>query len=288
MATTTIKAYAKVNLTLEVLDRRDDGFHDIATVLQTIDLWDELSFEDETDIELESDSGVPPEEDLIVQAAGLLKWGIGEERGARITVKKHVPIAAGLGGGSSDAAATLMGLGRLWGHAITYRDLRPLCEALGSDVSFFLFGGTALGEGRGETITPLPAVPEQWLVLATPEIDLEGKTAKLYAALQPSDFSFGVATKALTLALRSGERLTSSHLFNAFDSVADKVYPDFPELRQGLLREGASSVHLSGSGPTLFSLVSDQEEGTALARRWAGLGVRTHVVKTVANTYNRP
>ena len=288
MARTEIKAYAKVNLTLEVLNRRDDGFHDIATVLQTIDLWDELSFEHETDVALESDSGVPPEEDLIVKAAGLLKWGMGEERGARITVKKHVPIAAGLGGGSSDAAATLMGLGRLWGHEMTYRDLRPLCEALGSDVSFFLFGGPPSAKAGARPSPRSPALQEQWLALATPDIALEGKTAKLYAALRPSDFTLGTATKALALALRSGEPLAPGNLFNAFDSVADKVYPGFPELRQGLLREGASSVHLAGSGPTLFSLVSDQEEGAALARRWAGLGVRTHVVKTVANTYNRP
>jgi 4-diphosphocytidyl-2-C-methyl-D-erythritol kinase len=283
-----MKAYAKVNLTLEVLNRRDDGYHDVATILQTIDLWDELTFEHETDMAFESDGGVPPEEDLIVQAAGLLKWGVGEARGARITVKKHVPIAAGLGGGSSDAAATLMGLGRLWGHEMTYRDLRPLCDALGSDVPFFLFGGTALGEGRGELITPLPAIQEQWLTLAMPDIAVEGKTGKLYAALQPSDFTFGTATKALALALRSGQPLAPGHLFNAFDSAADRVYPGFPELRQSLLNAGASSVHLAGSGPTLFSLVSDAEEGAALAQRWTGLGVRTHLVKTVANTYNRP
>ena len=278
-----LAAYAKINLTMEVLGRRADGYHEIASVLQTVDLADDLSFEPAADIAVRCDAtGLSPEANLVLQAARLLRQATGAEQGARISLRKGVPIAAGLGGGSSDAAMTLLGLSRLWGLSMGPQELLPIASQLGSDVPFFLVGGTALARGRGEVVTPLPPLRSAWLVLATPPIQIASKTATLYGALRPADFTPGGATERLARALPAGAPLSPSDLFNVFEPVAERVFPGLTEYRAKLLEAGATSVHLTGSGPTLFSLVEGREEGEVLQRRWAALGLEAHVVKTVA------
>ncbi|MCH8190980.1 MAG: 4-(cytidine 5'-diphospho)-2-C-methyl-D-erythritol kinase [Chloroflexi bacterium] len=283
-----LKAHAKINLTLEVLGKRDDGYHDIVSVLQTIDLADELRFEPHPEIVVECDATtIQPEENLARKAALALREALQEERGAKITLTKRIPTAAGLGGGSSDAAATLVGLSRLWEQDLSPGDMGHVAQALGSDVSFFLFGGTALVEGRGEIVTPLPELSETWAVLATPPIELLDKTARLYGALAESDYTVGSATRGLVLALRGGRGLTPDQIFNAFESVAGGIFPGFAEYRDSLVDAGAPPVHLAGSGPTLFALTENAEEAAALRERWDVLGGAAQVVKTVATPYNR-
>ena len=281
-----LNAYAKINLTLEVLGKRADGFHEVATVLHTIDLADELTLEPAPTLSLTGDdAGTLVEENLVMRAARLLQQALGEKRGARILLTKHIPVAAGLGGGSTDAATTLAGLARLWQREVSAERLAELAATLGSDVPFFLTGGAGLGEGRGEIITPLPSMHETWLVLTTPQVTLDRKTARLYGAMRPSMYTQGEATATIAEVLRRGDSVTAAHVFNVFDAVADEVYPDFRSLRVRLAAAAGSAVHLAGSGPTLFTMVASEADTAAVHRRWAAVvGAPTHVAKTVARS----
>ena len=163
----TIETPAKVNLTLEVLGKRNDGYHEIASVMQAINLCDRLTFSIADDLSLITDTpGLDTKDNLVYRAASLLNDKTGVSAGAEIHLCKGIPVAAGLGGGSSDAAATLLGLNRLWGLHLARDELEELAAQLGSDVPFFLAGGAALAEGRGERITPLPSPPTSCLVFA--------------------------------------------------------------------------------------------------------------------------
>ena len=278
------KAYAKVNLTLEVLKRRPDGFHEVATVLQSIDLADELTFEPASELLVQCDNpAIPEDEDLVLLAACLLRQAINIERGAKITVNKRIPLAAGLGGGSSDAATALQGLNTLWELDLPRPRLASLAAELGSDVPFFLWGGTALAEGRGEVVTPLPDVQQIRLVLAFPPLRTPTKTAMLYGKLRPAMFTDGAATRRLVEAIESGAPLASGRPFmNVFEQVAEDAFPGLEEYKRRFKEAGASTVHLCGSGPTLFTMVRGSEEGLALQERCAALGLEARLVSSVA------
>src|SRR4030042_3844503 len=192
----SLQAYAKINLTLEVLSKRPDGYHEIASVLQAISLADTLTFEPAETLDL--NCNVPElqtGDNLVLKAARLLKEISGYKKGARINLTKRIPLAAGLGSGSTDAAATLLGLNKLWGLNLAHNKLLELAAKLGSDVPFFLYGGTALAQGRGEKLTALPAATELWMILLKPAIEpVSNKTAQLYSRLNPSHFPSGPHT----------------------------------------------------------------------------------------------
>ena len=262
----TLKAYAKVNLTLEVLGRRDDGYHDIVSVIQTVGLSDTVTLEPATDVTLECDrSELETDDNLGYQAAARLREATGHDEGARISIQKGIPVAAGLGGGSSDAATVLLGLNRLWGLDLAVEDLDPIAAGLGSDVPFFLRCGTAMLHGRGEKVRPLPPADLDWMVVLTPPIDMPNKTASAYAKLTPSNYTNGALTRKLEARIRGGGDVPYQLLFNAFDSVAFDVFPDLEEYWNGFSSIGAREIHLAGSGPSMFAPVSRREVGTALA-----------------------
>ena len=205
-------APGKINWTLEVLGHRPDGYHEVRTVLQTVDLCDRVRVSPSTDLELVLTglvgqagaplAGVPPSENLAYRAAALLRDRAGGQAlGARIELEKAIPAGAGLGGGSSDAAATLRALDRLWGLGLAPAELARLGAQLGADVPFFLFGGTALGRGRGDEVTPLPDVRSRRLLLVIPRGRLARKTAAMYARLRPEHFSGGEASERLAAAI---------------------------------------------------------------------------------------
>ncbi|MBI2873017.1 MAG: 4-(cytidine 5'-diphospho)-2-C-methyl-D-erythritol kinase [Chloroflexi bacterium] len=278
-----LRAPAKVNLTLEVLGRRPDGYHEVRTVLQAIDLADELTLTPAADLRLEERPGpaAPPGENLVLRAARLLREHTGGRDGAQITLDKRVPVAAGLGGGSSDAAAALLGLDRLWGLGLDVRELTRLASRLGSDVPFFLRGGTALGMGSGDVIEPLPSLLACWVVLLVPPVQLAGKTARLYGALTPGDYSDGSCTLKLVEYLYAGMLPSGDLLSNSFDRVAPRLLPELARYWGVLLDAGAPWVHLAGSGPGLFTLVPREEEARSLERRLAGGGLRTYCCRTL-------
>jgi len=262
----TISAPAKLNLTLEVLTKRRDGFHEVRSVMQTINLCDSLSFQSDENIEFESNSpGWVAEESLVSRAASLLREATGCSKGATIEVSKRIPLLSGLGGDSSDAAAVLRGLNQLWELGLSPRELLELAWQLGSDVAFFLHGGTALVEGRGEIVTPLPPLPHRWVVLTVPPVlRLPGKTKRLYDNLKANHYTDGQITQRLVGELKAGREFTSSLLFNTFENVAFTRYSELDVSRTHMVKMVASDVHLAGSGPALFTLVKDKSEAEEL------------------------
>lgn len=282
MAPLTVRAHAKVNLALEVLGRRADGYHDVATVLQTISLHDDLTLTPAPDLSLRCDvPGLDGPDNLAWRAAELLRSDTGSRAGAAIALRKRVPIAAGLGGGSSDAAATLRGLDALWGLGLGPDRLAEMAARLGADVPFFVRGGTALAKGFGERIMPLPPSSERWLVLVSPDATIERKTATLFGSLRPEHFTRGEAAAAVADAARRGEPWPESRMVNAFESVADGLFPHLATCRRAMTEAGAGRVHLSGTGPSLFALVEDEAAGRGLAERLEEQGLSARVVHTV-------
>jgi 4-diphosphocytidyl-2-C-methyl-D-erythritol kinase len=265
MSMLTLKAYAKVNLTLEVLGRRDDGYHDIVSILQTISLCDTIALELSDDVSLICDRPeLESPDNLALKAAHLLKEASGCDKGVRVRLQKGIPVSAGLGGGSSDAAATLRGLNQLWGLGMALEDLAHLAARLGSDVSFFLHGGTAMVSGRGERVRPLPPADLEWLVLLAPDIEMESKTAALYGRLRGANFTRGALTRKLEARIRGGGDVPPQFLFNAFDDIAFDAFPGLKQYWDALYSLGAREIHLAGSGPSLFAPVSRKEVGTAI------------------------
>ena len=280
----TLFAHAKINLTLEVLGRRDDGYHEVMTVLQAIDLKDTLTFDQQPGIDIECDHpDLKSAHNLAVKAARLLQETVGCNKGALISIEKGIPVAAGLGGGASDAAATLRALNDLWQLGLSQDQLLQLAAKVGSDAAFFLHGGTALGEGRGEKVTPLPPFPPSSIVLLKPPVDVPyNKTQRLYASLNPSQFTPGQFSKRMIDLLEQGGEIPSSSLFNIFERVAFAAFPGLEGHWQHFLDYGADNVHLAGSGPTLFTLVQDEDKGKELYHSLSEEGLEVYLVQTVA------
>ncbi len=283
MAAVKVRAYAKVNLALEVLGRRADGFHEVRTILQTVDLWDDLEFAPADAVSVECEGlDVQPEEELSYRAALLLRQATGTIQGAAIGLRKGIPVAAGLGGGSTDAAATLQALRRLWGVDVSDEALHALAAQLGADVPFFLGGGTALATGRGDVITALPPLPETWLVLLPASADLPSKTAALYGKLGPEHYGDGSSVDAMAGGLRAGSTVREEWMVNTFEHVADEVYPGHAVRRRALAAAVGGSAHLSGAGPSLFAVVGGRAEGERACGRLRDAGLEAVLVCTVA------
>lgn len=268
-----VRAPAKINWTLEVLGKRPDGYHEVRTILQTIDLADivMLAPAEEITLALEGDApslaGLPPEENLAYRAAQLLRERAHCQRGAYIVIDKHIPVAAGLGGGSSDAAAVLRGLRQLWELNISDDELGSIAAELGSDVPFFLQAGTAVASGRGVALDPIPMTLDQHLVIVWPRSQLkEGKTARAYAALRPEHYTDGSRTERLAARLRAGEPIRDEDLFNVFEFVLPDIDPEAAKLFELSSSLGLGRPHLCGSGPAFFILVDSSKDEVALFR----------------------
>jgi len=279
-------AYAKINITFEVLGRRQDGYHDVATILQEIDLKDTLRFELASSLAVDCDTAeIPSSDNLALKAARLLKKESGYKGGVRIALMKGIPVAAGLGGGSSDAAATLVVLNKLWKLKLSTESLVELAASLGSDVPYFIHGGTALAEGRGELIKPLPPLPQSWIVLVNPSVQVpEMKTKAMFSALRPSHYSRGGHTKKAMRAIESGVVKGRLSMYNAFDPVAFGMYEGLEWYWHQFVSAGATEVHLAGSGPVLFTLLNDRVLAKALNRSLVELGLESHLVKTISRS----
>lgn len=273
----TVCAFAKVNLVLEVLGTRADGYHEVATVLQEIDLKDVLSIDRHSEIRVE------PGEELVLRAATVLQKACGCKEGASISIAKGIPVAAGLGGSSSDAAATLRGLNELWGLGLSLGELAGLASHISSDTTFFLYGGTALGEGRGEMITPLPSFSASWVVLLRPALQPPpNKTRRLYHSLGPSHFTDGGYAARLAERLCQGGTVCETCFYNAFERVAFDAFPGLEAHWRRFVGAGAGNVHLAGSGPTLYALRDDRSSASRLCQSLAIEGLDAYLVETKA------
>lgn len=263
-------APAKLNLGLAVVRRRSDGYHDIRTIFQAVDLFDELRFRlrSRPGIELRVEGPEPLDsgpENLVVRAGELLARRFAPGRGAQIHLTKRIPQGAGLGGGSSDAAATLLGLERLWQLALDPEERAEMALELGSDVPFFLLGGTARGEGRGERLTRLGSqIPGPFLVLIPP---FRISTAEAYRALPQRLTGSEDRLKIAETALESGDfDGFLANLTNDLELGVDRIEPRLAPLRQFLCSQGAAFVGLTGSGSALYALFPPQGEMDRLVR----------------------
>lgn len=258
------EAHAKVNLTLEVLGKRDDGYHDIVSIMQTIDLHDSVTLTPSGDVTLTCDDPeLSRDDNLALVAARKLREFAGVDRGVAITLEKRIPVSAGLGGGSSDAAAVLNGLNRLWDLDLELAELERIAAQVGSDVPYFLSGGTALVQGRGDHVVPLAQAKIQWMVVVSPETDMENKTARLYGQIGQSDHTRGVLTHKLAGRIRGGGDAPAQFFFNVFEPYAGKVFPEYAATREAFRSVGAMGILMSGAGPSMFALAPSREIGVA-------------------------
>jgi 4-diphosphocytidyl-2-C-methyl-D-erythritol kinase len=263
-------AYAKINLTLDVLGKRADGYHNLASIMQTIALHDTLLFELGDDARLEFGCDVPElntPDNLVVRAMDLLRReSKRSDLGMRIELHKESPAQAGLGGGSSDAACALTWLNQMWELGVPQSSLLKLAAQLGSDVPFFVYGGTAEIGGRGELVTPLPPAEPLWLVLAKPAAT-RVSTAEIFAALRAQDYSSGSSTALVATAIRGGRPIPFEHLTNALLPAALQMFPEIGRARELLLDAGAPLVCMSGSGPSLYAPFRQLDEASAVFRQ---------------------
>ncbi|MBA4371856.1 MAG: 4-(cytidine 5'-diphospho)-2-C-methyl-D-erythritol kinase [Thermodesulfovibrio sp.] len=255
-----VKAPAKINWFLQVAGRRDDGYHDIISIMQSISLHDTLVFEEHGTLELASAMDLPARENLVYRAAELLQEAAGCSHGALITLQKSIPSAAGLGGGSSDAAAALIGLNRLWKLGLHDQELRTLGSKLGSDIPFFIGPPCALVAGRGEKVTPLPAgsVRSHALLLLKPDIGIA--TAWAYGNYRMLTKKT-VDIKLFCQALGRSDFSTLKRLaFNDLEDAVISRYQVIAALKARLLEQGAEFSLMSGSGSTVFGVFRSPED----------------------------
>lgn len=280
-----IKAYAKINLTLDVLGKRSDGYHELATIMQTIDLADVLTFkEKERGISIVTSSmDIPTDEkNLAYQAAQLFLEKNQLATGVEITLEKQIPVMAGLAGGSSDAAATLLGLKKLWDLPVSQEELWQMAVQLGSDVAFCLKGGTCLAQGRGEILTPLLSPPPLWLVVVKPKLAVS--TAWVYQNLDLLNIQERPDNEVMIRALAKGEvEEIAGCLGNVLETVTLPSYPILGEIKERMKALGALGVLMSGSGPTLFGFTASQGEAEIIARALEGEMERVFVTTTLGS-----
>jgi 4-diphosphocytidyl-2-C-methyl-D-erythritol kinase len=276
------RCYAKVNLTLEVLGKRADGYHDLASLVHTISLADDLRIDSATNL-LSRVEGLDldPDTNLVNRAARLLGATTAMRLGAELTLVKRIPAAAGLGGGSSDAATTLIGLNSLWDTRLGLADLSALAAELGSDVPFFVRGGAAMVGGRGDELRTLPPVLGQWLVIVVPAHDVLDKTSRLYAALEPADFSNGELTRAAADRLVQRLPVGEDDLSNAFARAARSVFPGLSDVWTRVEAIAQRRFFLSGAGPALFALAADRADARHQQARLGRLGLVVVAARTV-------
>ncbi|MFB5284814.1 MULTISPECIES: 4-(cytidine 5'-diphospho)-2-C-methyl-D-erythritol kinase [Peribacillus] len=264
------KAPAKINLALDVLFKRPDGYHEVEMIMTTVDLADRIELKEipGKNIKILSHNRFVPDDhrNLAYQAAHILKERYDVNKGVSITIEKNIPVAAGLAGGSSDAAATLRGLNRLWGLGLSLDELAEIGAEIGSDVSFCVYGGTALAKGRGEKITHLPPPPNCWVILAKPTLGVS--TADVYKRLQLSDMEHPDVYGMIAAIENNDYQKVCSGLGNVLEQVTLPLYPEVANIKNQMKTFGADAVLMSGSGPTVFGLV---EHDSRMQRIYNGL-----------------
>ena len=275
-----VKAPAKVNLFLEITGRRRDGYHTLSTLFQTISLADELTFSTANELSLRcSDASLPTDErNLVMRAAVRLRDYLGERRGALMNLRKEVPVGAGLGGGSSDAAAALLGLLRLWRLRLSSARLRGLATQLGADVPFFLRGGTCAAGGIGEKLRPHSALARTWLVLVFPGFGVATKDAYSRVRLP---IGLRRSIQPMIRLLNRPNRAWKKQLFNRFEEFVFPDYPALERLKNELMESGAEAALMSGSGSSVFGVVPSAATGRQILAKLKSNYPRSWLVHTI-------
>ena len=259
----SLKALAKINLGLDVLGKREDGYHDVRMIMQTIHLYDRVEIKKTRSphIHVETNLYYLPvnEDNLVYRAAKLMKDEFQIKEGVRIVLQKFIPVAAGLAGGSSDAAAVLVGMNRIFNLGLKQNKLMELGLKIGADVPFCIMRGTALAEGIGEKLTALPPMPKCPVLIAKPAISVSTKTVyeglKLYDGMEHPDID-GVMEVIQQKDLKG----VASHMGNILETVTIPMYPVIKDIKKLMMDNGALNAMMSGSGPTVFGLFPNEKE----------------------------
>ncbi|EGQ0360432.1 TPA: 4-(cytidine 5'-diphospho)-2-C-methyl-D-erythritol kinase [Staphylococcus pseudintermedius] len=276
-------APAKINLTLDTLYKRDDGYHEVEMIMTTIDLSDRLSFEKRNDsrIVLKVDETFIPSDDrnLAYRAALLMKETYQIKQGVTITLEKNIPVAAGLAGGSSDAAATMRGMNRLFELNRSLDELSELSAAIGSDVPFCVYGTTALCKGRGEILEILPKTPSAWVIVAKPQAGLS--TPEIYGGLDLSQ-PFPVHTDQCLKAIEENDYdALCKSLSNRLEPVSMQLQPEIAKIKTNMLNNGADGALMSGSGPTVYGFAQRERQARHIFNAVSGCCNDVYLVRTL-------
>lgn len=279
-----VKAYAKLNLTLDILGRRPDGYHDLRMVMQSVDLADQLAINPAEGAGRMSTnlSYLPADGRNLAQlAAAAFREATGKGGAVDITIEKHIPVCAGMGGGSSDAAAVLRAMNEMTGAGLTPARLAEIGQQVGSDVPYCVLGGTALAEGRGELLTPLAPLPACTVVICKPQFPIS--TPQLFAQADSKRLTCHPDTDGLLRALEAGDLIgVSRRLYNVFEDVLDsRRRQEVDAIKAALIDCGALGASMSGSGPTVFGLFDRKEPAQEAFDRLSGQYKDVFLTKTV-------
>ncbi len=264
-----LKARAKINLALDVCRRLENGYHEVKMVMQTVDIFDELEFKKRTDPDIilsvnSRDYLGDLENNLIFRAAKLMKQRYGIQQGIEIRLKKNIPVAAGMAGGSTDAAATMTALNDMFDLGLTRQQLMESALELGADIPFCILGGTALAEGIGEKLTPLPPPPEASLLIVKPPIMVS--TKHVYESLRVDMLERHPDIDGMVNALRQGDlKGITSRMENVMETVTVRDYPIITDIKKMMLGNGAANALMSGSGPSIFGIFLEERAARAAA-----------------------
>lgn len=282
-----LKALGKINLGLDVLGRRENGYHDVRMVMQTLYLYDQITIEktEKPGIELSANLFYLPvnENNLAYRAADLLMQEFGVEEGVKITLEKHIPVAAGMAGGSSNAAAVLYGINRMFSLGLSQEELMERGVKLGADVPYCIMRGTVLAEGIGEILTPLPAMPRCTVLVAKPPISVSTKL--VYEKLDAHEIENHPDIDGVLEGLeRQDLKKIASSMGNVLERVTVEEYPVIEEIKEMMKENGALNAMMSGSGPTVFGLYSDKRMAKEAAQKIKESGIAKQVY--VTNIHN--
>lgn len=256
------RSYAKINLTLDVLSKRENGYHDVKMIMQTVSLFD-LIIMDKTDRDISISTNLRylpcNEKNIAYKAANAFFTQTGIQGGLKIMIHKNIPVAAGLAGGSGNCAAVLSAINMLYNNPLTKEELIQIGASLGADVPYCFDGGTQMAEGIGEILSPLPPMPDVYILLVKPSINVS--TAAIYAEIDSAPIYIHPDTDAMIHAL-SSKNVSSiaDNLCNVMESVTEKMYPIIGGIKKKMIMNGALGAVMSGSGPTVFGIFDDFEK----------------------------
>lgn len=277
------KAPAKINLSLDVLRKRDDGYHDVEMIMTTIDLADRIEMypimQDRIVISMESRYVPNDERNLAYKAAAAFIRKYGLVSGVHINIEKNIPVSAGLGGGSTDAAAVLRGLNRLWSLGIPLGELADLGASIGSDVPFCVYGNTGIATGRGEKIEQLASPPACWVILAKPDIGVSTRT--IFERVNTAGINHPNTEEIIHSLSNKDFRNLCANIGNALEDVTLTMYPEVRHIKNIMQQTGAPGVLMSGSGPTIYGLVENQSKAKRIYNGMRGFCHEVYLVRTL-------
>lgn len=277
------KAPAKINLGLDVLYKREDGYHELEMIMSSVDLADHLSFKRLTNnqIVIETNKAFLPSDQRnnVYQAAAIIKERYGIKEGIKITIKKNIPVAAGLGGGSTDCAATLRGLNRLWALNLSMEEMIDIGMHVGTDVPYCLYGTTSFVAGKGEIVKVLKPMPPCWVILVKPRLSVS--TRKIFQQVDTTNITHPAMKNLAEAILKQDYQAMLQYMGNSLEDVTIAKHPIIQQVKTRMVKYGADVALMSGSGPTVFALCQKQSRAKRIVNGVKGFCDEVYMVRTL-------